>query len=340
MNNDILEFLSKHFKSVVPSHDGATITCPNGKNHSNGSDANPSCSVFPSYEGVYLYFCHSCGAKGALSKILSDVPKHTGTLKSYGDTLKFTTYDKSEIYASTQPVEDIDEALSYCLKRGISITTILKCGMRATQSTKSDYKKLFLPSFMEGEIVGLNYRNYHDDPKYFYPEKGTVCSTNKSYMVGQASLDPEKPCLIVEGIFDYLKCLDYGLGEKYNVLAMAGASIRASTLDALVSVGVKKCIFWFDNDLAGHKILFDGPKATKIFEAGGIGAFRSNMKNKKAIPIKKNMRDKIGGSIEVHLVDYGAIQKATGLTGKDPCAILNSSDNFNVDNYIFEETLT
>ncbi len=320
---DLLEILQSQFPSASPTSNGVKISCPNHKNHSNGQDANPSCHIFMSYFGKYIYYCYSCGAKGLLSDLLGgnyNLPEHAPFKPSI---LGLNTYDREEIYGCTLPIGEVPEALEYCRNRGVSDLTLYKLGVRASVSNKLDLKKIFVLSYLGDNIVGINYRNYHDDESSFYPSKGTVASTNKAFLIGQSYFVEGKPCLIVEGLFDYLVAVENGLDEVYNVMALGGASIRAAAVESLLGMGVTDITFWTDNDLAGNKILFDNKVAMGIEAFKGHRNYLNSKSNKKPLNLKKSFKDYFCKKTKIKVVDYGYFLHL-GLTGKDPSDIINN----------------
>jgi hypothetical protein len=315
------------------------LQCPFGENHKGGVDTNPSANVFLGNSGDYVFYCHSCGAKASLANLLlgkADFSKLEAPdkAKTKNTEVGLNTFeDLDEIFDS---IFDCQEAVDYCKSRGISEATMLKAGLLVSQ----DLRKIIFPTYHDGVIVGLNHRDYYDssdddneDNGFDLPKAGTITGTDKSFALGEGLLYDGCNVIIVEGLFDYLKCIDIGLNKKFVIIALCGTSFKQDTIDMMEAFNVKNIIFFTDNDVAGRKVFLDSGKATQIDTWGGYTNVLNRAKgNNRIIKIKKSLAEKLAWGVSLFVFDYNNsssflqeldIESVDDLQFKDPCDIIN-----------------
>lgn len=332
------EFLiENNFQQVTQTTEtSATVQCVFGENHKGGVDHHPSASIFLGKEDKYWYFCHSCGAKGLLENILQGKADLSG-LKTTNPHVVFqglNTFDEGlDGFCS---IEEYQEGLDYCFSRGISAKTLQKLNVLASP----DLRKIIIPTYYDGKIVGLNHRDAHDehdpDSSYEFPKAGTIAGTNKAYTLGFESLLKHESVIIVEGTFDYLACIEKGLDEQYAIIALCGANLSSDTVNLFGVCGIKEVIFFTDNDFAGYKVYLEKTRAENLIKLGGFDALvAKSSKAHKQVKLKKDLKNfKLFDS--VYAFDYNKYVQSLNETQvsilKDPCDVLISK-HFKIDDF-------
>jgi hypothetical protein len=349
--------ISLGVEEVTVKHGYAQVRCTNPEHE----DKHPSARVFAVSDKGYLDYvlkCYSCGhtekisdkLKGInveLPKVVHNNPKGFVALNTF-----------EELDALFVPAILNDEAVAYAESRGISRETLEKVGAYVIGREGSDfseldgtpYRKLFLPSRIDDKVVGLNYRNYHDDELLEDETKsGTVSGTVKSFLLGMEFLDPDKKTIVIEGLFDYLAFMQVGLLDKgYNLVCLCGASMNTEAFGVFDSLGiVNNLLFFTDNDLAGMSSVMIPAKAKEVYDSGLSLSEYFSAKKKFAPSVKGTYRD-IPSNTYPSLVDYKKvydffektldnsekydIMEVYGL--KDPSAIINWIEENDTDGVI------
>jgi hypothetical protein len=351
--------LSVGMENVSVKNGYAMVSCP----HPEHNDTHPSAKVFPiSNKGNldYMVACYKCGYKEKISNLLKgidlELPQITHTAPR-GFVALNTFEGIEDVFVSALENE---EAVAYAKSRGVGVETLEKVNALVIRSSLGDfselegtpYRKIFLPSRIDDKVVGLNYRNYHDDELLEEETKsGTVSGTVKSFLLGMEFLDPDKKTIVVEGLFDYLAFIQVGLLDKgYNLVCLCGASMNAEAFGVFDSQGiVNNLLFFTDNDLAGISSIMTPAKAKEVHESGLSLSDYFSGKKKFAPSVKGTYRD-IPSNTYPSLIDYKKVYEFLEKTLdnsekddiinvyelKDPSAIINWIEENDTDGVILD----
>lgn len=193
-----------------------------------------------------LYLCHSCGAKGHMSK-MGPVPTATSDeLKERMTKLRSVTNDQHQY--SEAWLSRFDFPHDYWTSRGLSTS------IREKFDLGYDPLKdvLTIPVRDEdGVILGTIIRRLDDQkPKYLYPAGFKI----GRHLFGAWLLkeDQRHTVALVEGSIDAIACWD----ARVPALAMLGARLTVDQRDVLKRLGVKTVVVFTDNDNAGRNAVY------------------------------------------------------------------------------------
>lgn len=235
--------------------------------HANGKDSSPSAGVSVKEDGgISVFNCMGCHSKGPLTYLLKELEKFTGDNHSklireldgeefLGGALpewskgkkvrapKLNYLDKAQYL----DLYDSAEGHWYLRKRGISDETARELTLLVDpEDSRMEERILFPVMDLEQRLLGFSgratdsraepkVRDYHGLPK-------THC------LLGEHLLDlvNDEYVVVVEGLFDYAKCREYG----EPTVAVMHSGITEFQYRKLLNIG-KPLVLMFDNDEAG-----------------------------------------------------------------------------------------
>lgn len=235
MDSSLIIKLIEKKKWVPYKKSGVWIhfSCPFAKkNHLQGTDEKPSFGICT--EGSGRYFCFTCGSKGSLRELFSDLPLSLCLL----DGPQKENIKKDVVYPESY-LEEYIRAYNhpYLNKRGV----LNKIREQLDFRYDWRYHRVCVPiRNFEKQLVGLVGRSLISSPKYYvYPWNG---QSNGQCWLGEHWVDLSKPLILCEGLFDVCKVL-----EVYsNVLGSLMVTLNTKKLER-----IKSCpyiVTLFDND--------------------------------------------------------------------------------------------
>lgn len=274
-----------NLQNVDIDGDEMRCSCPLAKwNHSKGEDSSPSFGIKLESNGAVIYHCLACKAKGTLHKLLDILAVKTGDIKY---TLLASDLDKVDpvekepefTYSSKllldkdlyeyifEEVIDYKEAREYVQSRSIKLSTCERLGIKYDPEQR---RIIFLVYDYLNNLVGFQGRSIDVN--------NSVKTRNKAKMpiahvfLGMHKFIKNKPIILVEGLFMYLKMHDLGFDRDYNILCVLGSTVSKQKRDFLKGAGCP-VYFLLDNDSAGNMGAFgikDVNELSSIFKGDGI----------------------------------------------------------------------
>ncbi len=249
------------------------ITCPFAKwTHAKGTDRHPSFGISFG-DGVSLYNCFTCKRTGVFSdmflslynfsrddkympiyrKVKEEELDPSNILGIDADPDKLPEPLSEALFSDFyDEIQDHHDAFSYIQKRGISQNTIQKLGL------KYDIKQsriLFPVRGVDKLLYGFTGRSIDDNirPKvrdYFGLPK-------RHLLLGAHNFTPEKPVLVVEGLFAYAHLHEIKADMYFNIVALLGSALTEEKANILKSWN-KPVYLMLDNDDAGDLGIYGG----------------------------------------------------------------------------------
>lgn len=281
--NDLIKELDLKNPSI--EGDELKCSCPLAKwEHSKGSDSSPSFGFKLESNGAVIYHCLSCKSKGTLNKLLDILTIRTGDMKYELLWSKLQDFEQveqepeytyspklaldNELYEWIfEDVLDYKDAREYIKSRGINLSTCTRLNVKYDPEER---RLIFFVYDYVNNLVGFQGRAIYPDPY--------VKTRNKSKMpiahvfLGMHKFVHNKPIILVEGLFMYLKMHDMGFDIDYNIFCVLGSAISKEKREFLKGMGCP-VYFLLDNDDAGNMGSF-GTKNVKnlssIFKGDGI----------------------------------------------------------------------
>lgn len=231
--------------------------------HEHGTDSSPSFSIKVMPNKAVIYNCFSCKSSGKLEHLLQvmyDKTKNhdflrallyidevSGQIEDDGPTYPKSLVLRKEIYENIfEDIIDYIEARDYIKSRGISIDTCSRLGIKYDPDER---RIVFMVYDYNNNLVGYVGRAIDKENKVKARNKNGL--PVKYVYLGMHKLCLDKPTILVEGLFMYLKMHEYGLDSRYNILANLGSNISKQKKEFLQGVGLPLYLF-FDNDKAGN----------------------------------------------------------------------------------------
>ncbi len=259
-------------ENATVSEVGVKASCPLAPwTHSNGTDSRPSFSI-NAHKGSYWYGCRACNHSGAITDLLGDLYLHTKDLNyvklipkvaelEASDNLEALPEEKiieldEELYDILPPVTDYKIATDYCISRGISPET---CD-RINLTYHPEWKRIiFKIRNYKGKLLGHTGRYIlPDDPTSRIPKiLTTALSGTKKTLLGIHKVVSNKPIILVEGLFMYARLHEFGLDDKFNILATMGTGVTKIQRQLLISLSLPVYLL-LDNDDSGNRAMFVG----------------------------------------------------------------------------------
>lgn len=213
-------------------------SCPFSNRHLSGEDRHPSFSINLE-KGVYN--CFSCGSRGTLEELLSDV--HGISIQHACEILEELGFDRLNRELSKQVVEEIPEIIP----EGILyyFDKVDNDYIELYQGEEDGKDCLIYPvRDREGKLVGALARAKNE-----HWHKVMWNMNKKKYLYGENLVEKEKPLVIVEGPGDLLALKKAGVT---NVVALMGVSLSDEQVEKLLDLS-SLLIVWLDRDKAGAK---------------------------------------------------------------------------------------
>ena len=260
--------------NAVATEVGVKASCPLAPwTHGSGTDSRPSFSI-NAHKGKYWYGCRACNHTGSIDDLLVELHGYTKDLKyvrlmpkmaklEASDELEILPEAKiieltEELYDIIPPVTDYKVSMDYCAARGISPETCDRLNLGYHPEKK---RIVFNIYNYRGKLLGHTGRfifkitgEYKDKvPKILT----TALSGVKKTLLGIHKVDNSKPVILVEGLFMYARLHEFGLDEKYNILATMGTGVTKIQRELLISLSLPTYMM-LDNDDSGNKAMFLG----------------------------------------------------------------------------------
>lgn len=222
------------------------------------SDRKPSWSISTAKPGNPSG-CWSCGARARTILTLITACRGGGTERAKTYLRQFTDVDRAQIRGPSiirRPTLEadvpMDEAVLLALGRcreDCMLTRGFPGKFLDAQGVRYDKEKrrVVVPiRTAKGQLAGLIGRAATDavQPKYYFYD-----GIQKSrYLLGEQHIADDDGLIIVEGVFDYLRCVQYGY---LSTVALMGAQVSAIQADKLRKIGARRYTLMLDNDEAG-----------------------------------------------------------------------------------------
>lgn len=276
MNQDrvtaFVKAMNLKFKPATPPSKWFKIECPFAPwTHEKGTDKNPSFGITVN-NGPSHYNCFACGKKGLLMDLPLELHKYSKDKKTFNgmfeyvklydcedvDITKFVPLDfgfaprttpqqdfhpwPEEFLKQFSPVISSYDALKYLQNRGLDASTIKALGI---VFDKRQRRVCFPYRDNNGILAGVVGRAIDSDNPLRYRAYKYNDTTNPHIWINQNNVDPNKPLVIVESVFDMAS-----VHRVYqNVICSRCATIPESMLHSLPEATA--FITVYDNDAAG-----------------------------------------------------------------------------------------
>lgn len=242
--------------------------------HPKGSDRKPSFGVSVSSPSVY--YCFTCHSKG----VLSDLPRATSQItgepyeglaheliiaEATGAIVTPESYDvfvplkplPEEVYGDLfTPLADNPVAVAYLESRGVDPAFCPSLGLA---DWPEDGRIMFPVRGFNGELYGWTGRSYIEGVK------AKVWNTDgldkKCHLLGAEYAQCDRPMVLVEGLFAYLRFHDMGIPDEcgVDVCAIMGSVVSEEQADMLAEIS-QRVILFLDGDKAGQVGTFGDAK--------------------------------------------------------------------------------
>ncbi len=258
--------------------------------HGGGTDNNPSFGIEIGNDPPKC-ICLACGFAGKLQDVLFELvrnlkpgtPSRKRAVKMMqGIPVASTKGPMMPIKTTTRVVRDplfpekwlasfplassYAEPMKYLMSRNVNNITADKIDIRYDPNNE---RIGFTIRDWSSTLRGMQGRTMIDaQPKYlFYKYEGKACG--HEVLMGEHLIDPEKPVILVEGVFDYAALFPY----TKQVLVLWGCQATETRLKRLARL--LKIYTAFDNDKAGdmarEKLSASGLPVTNLHLPPGVG---------------------------------------------------------------------
>jgi len=293
--NDLENVLRKiGLKKVTDRNSDIMACCPNPNHHDN----NPSWGV--SKSEPHLHGCFSCGYKGTLFNLLTDIGGYSieqaaalcdirvGYKGEYRKLPTFSTgsenkkelspLEKSVLYPFTFDDNVVDYMVN---KRGIELTTCMKTGLLYDRMQR----RIIFPWFWGELLTGVTGRAIDDNPYKMLPYNET--KKGGTFYLPSRNLRSDKPLVLVEGEIDALKVYQAGFT---NVAAIGFGRFTDTHKNLLIDSGVYDIVCFFDADPTGHHLTkFVSKRMGKVANVKSVD-YSPFYKGEKLDPAKLNVK--------------------------------------------------
>jgi len=219
------------------------MCCPFAKwKHARGRDEKPSSGMSIHPSGTSVFRCYTCTPKGlTVEWFLRELDKYTGDIPAsmirdaadeefYGGRLPaWGEVDPAELPAQLEEPLDMDtyqelydsaEGHPYLKKRGISDETARTLQLMVDPSDSEGEERILFPVFApNGDLHGFTGRATRKGARLkvrdYYGLKKSLL------LLGSHLIDPKQDeyVIVVEGLFDYAKMVEYGLPAVASMMA-------------------------------------------------------------------------------------------------------------------------
>ncbi len=248
-------------ENVAVSETAITSSCPLAKwTHEKGFDSSPSFGISAKPDGAIVFHCFSCKEKGTLKQLINKLKKYGQEVPEELQKLKVSVVKdhreagilhkhllNEQVYLHVfEPASEFGDALKYSKERGVSIETLDRLNIRYDPISR---RLIFLVYDDKRRLVGFCGRAVDKDNQLKVLNK--LGMPTSLVFLGMHKVRVNKPIILVEGLFMYLKLHELGFDRDYNILAALGSSLSASKRQYLIGLGLPLFLF-FDNDRAGN----------------------------------------------------------------------------------------
>lgn len=246
------------------------ILCPNPLHR----EKNPSCYI---RKDNGLFFCHGCHAnndmngRGNLYQFLrligrDDLIKMYCKYTSVDIDIKEVLRDKINQMNQKEPKNQkainiaLPEAftqnfkgvlgakyLKYLRHRGLRRSTIRSCKLGYVHNDQIMGRRIIIPIYENGKLVGYQGRAVNKDPKKYKFAKG-MDTKKLLYNIDNCN---GKEVLVTEGVFDAIMLCQWG----YNAVAIFGLYLTPEKVYKIVEKGVERIVFCLDSDKPAQNAL-------------------------------------------------------------------------------------
>lgn len=243
--------------------------------HRSGTDRSMSAGVKISPTGVSAWVCHACKHHGRVSSLVLKVQRFTGHMvpgllreaemaevlpdlsSDYGEFERPPVTEQEPLSDAVcdglyPPANDIPEAVAYLDRRGIDRVTADSLGLVYDDGQS---RILFPVRDRNHGLWGFSGRAILPETKpkirdYFGLPK-------RRLILGEERWRPDRPVIVVEGLFGYAHLVQIGAEQRYNVGALLGSAMTPEKA-AILRAWDENVYLLLDNDEAGDLGLF-GP---------------------------------------------------------------------------------
>jgi hypothetical protein len=256
--------------------------------HEFGTDRNPSFFVKINEHGFSGYNCLSCHSKGNIHKLITRLAYHRQADydKLVIRSLKRETPDRfgswderrSHIAEEMDPLDaeiyfrmysnawDEKDARSYLKQRSVTKEASELLELRFDP----DSKRIMFPVYDHSHaLYGFTSRTILPTNDRRPKVRDYAGLKKEQCILGEHLIDPDKPILLVEGLFALARMISIGARSIVNPVASMGSSLSNTQVNILADYA-KPVYLLYDLDKAGDQGLFGVyDKTEKKFEGGG-----------------------------------------------------------------------
>jgi DNA primase len=295
MNEKDLRSILKEL-DIVPIHRNRrgwlVCSCPFAEyTHEYGTDSNPSFFVKISPEGFSGMNCFTCHKHGSIVSMIQSLGSFRGhdyndlvikamsletpeNFKPWEEAInkseEVSPLDKDVFLRLFPKVKGFKDALKYLAARDISMETAEILEMRFDE----DEKRIVFPVYdFDRNLFGFTGRTILPNkewPNRMYSKVKDYAGLKKEkFILGEHLIDPDKPMLLVEGLFALATMVEIGADSFCNPVASMGSFLSEAQRDILVDYDQPVFIL-YDNDAGGLQGMFGA--ANRSGERVGGGA--------------------------------------------------------------------
>lgn len=292
---DLREILTQLDIPVVhKNHRGWLVAhCPFAEFlHERGTDSNPSFNVRIDATGPSGFHCFTCKQKGSVPSLVNklayyrddnlnhlalkaavlEVPESFPDFEEAPDDQDSVQKTLNpQVYLAMYPLAwECKESQKYLVRRGIGKETSELLSLRYDP----ERCRILFPVFdYKHDLYGFTGRTIIPENRLAsdVPKIKNYAGLRKEFrLLGEHLIEPDKPLLVVEGLFALAHMFEIGVANFANPVAIMGSDLSLAQRDLLVSHDLPVFLL-FDDDLAGSQGLF-GIWDTRRQEYEGDGA--------------------------------------------------------------------
>lgn len=262
--------------------------------HEHGTDKKPSFGIKIEPSGYSGYHCFSCGEQGTFSGLAKKLGVLEGNPFEYIDVYNFAVMsetpesfddweeeweEEKEEWQKTIRKEDYfpiyplaftsKKAKQYLLSRGVDKNSAKVMNLRYD----SEEERIMFPIYrFDKGLLGFAGRSILSNDilaRYNIPKTKNFCGIKTEYsLLGEHLITPNKPILVVEGLFAYAHMISLGVRDFCNPVATLGSHMSKIQRDIIVSHN-QPVYLLYDDDFAGSKGLYGAWDAKNNTHKGG-----------------------------------------------------------------------
>ena len=229
------------------------IHCPLAPwTHAKKVDNNPSLIIWERYN---RWKCYSCGQSGEISDLFKKYNHYSGSDVSYEEFELFISAPEMEQEPNAVLFDSIldnfepgshNDCVAYLLQRGIDLDSIDRYNIKYDAHNRNVVVPVY--NGREKGLVGAYGRRASTVEKRHHNYFGFQTQLE---LGGYQYLEQDRN-LVVEGLFDVLKCWKWAEQLGFNVYSTFTASLSESQANKLLDTSVPNHIAW-DQDAAGKR---------------------------------------------------------------------------------------